>query len=501
MTNKRINSFTNLLKYLDSHPKPTMIGHKELSKYLSINDIKTLENKNILKKHPIIKEDERIQENGRELIVNKITTDKVILRDTKTLEEVEKLLSEYILYNIEPKNFTKYILSLIFKGYKITLEEIREGDGFYTTVVNLNSLNIQILFQKVVSPTLSERIIEIAKCIKKRIPVLLIISSNAFSEVLEYLSVVALGSLFHIVTYRELSRVGRKGGRDVLNDIQSWIKNIKYVIELEKEILDKISKHTNLRELLISVDTNPKYLVTALYFFKNIHRLGIQKQRTCDLLEDLATTSLSFIYGGDPFHYGYKQQHKPVPDGVFITWRTEKEGGKIDLIGIIDTKATKLKLNKNDASKYLNYIGKIRKLPWITADHKLALFLISLDTCNNVKKKFEKNKEDEGLKGFYNEILKNLKENEFIVVLPLSSLISILDTYLSAIRRIPLSTSRTGLHQIFRQIITPSPSKPSMVQLGDKLFCICSEKLRKLFEKIIKEDKWTQEELLKAFLT
>jgi len=149
----------------------------------------------------------------------------------------------------------------------------------------------------------------------------------------------------------------------------------------------------------------------------------------------------------------------------------------------------------------LNYIGKIRKLPWITADHKLALFFISLDTCNNVKRKFEKNEEDEGLKGFYNEILKNLKENEFIVVLPLSSLISILDTYLSAIRRIPLSMSRTGLHEIYRQIITPSPNNPVMTQLSDKFFCICSEELRKLFKKIIKEDRWAEDELLKVFLT
>jgi len=183
-----------------------MIGHEELSEYLSINDVETLGNKNILKKRLIIKEGERIQENEKELIVNKITTDKVILRDTKSLEEMEKPLTRYILYNIEPKSFTKYMFSSIFKGCKIPQEEIKEGEGFYIATISINGLNIQILLQKVVSPTLSERIIEIAKYIKKRIPVLLIISSNVFSEVLEYLSIVALGSLIHIVTYRELSR-------------------------------------------------------------------------------------------------------------------------------------------------------------------------------------------------------------------------------------------------------------------------------------------------------
>ena len=210
--------------------------------------------------------------------------------------------------------------------------------------------------------------------------------------------------------------------------------------------------------MLIKVDTNPKYLVTLLYFFKTLRRIK-GKDETWKLLEDLVSLSLAYIYGGEIKRYGYKEPGKRVPDNIFII-RTYPKGspGKIDLVGIVDTKSSHLRLSSNDVNKYLEYFKGMREIPVLNEAHSIVLYFVTIDSCKDIVQRWERCKPGEGIKGFYQEISKRLNGNEYIAILTLDSLIVLIDSYLSAIRRIEISLSKRtyieNLDRYYYQIIT-----------------------------------------------
>ena len=486
--------FFKLLRYLEEKTKFTSIEHRELSKYLDPSCIDTLLRSSILERKITATVGKAVEEDDKILVIEEVKRDKVILRDRKTLEVTEKQLSEFIEYRVIPKTFVKQLSSIIFEG-NLGVTEILERESFYDIIITFNRINIRLLLQKVPFPSVSGRVIEIARSVRARCPILLVTTSKAFHEFLEYFALVALGSLIYVTTYGQLSELGQKEDRKLGKEIRDWVDYMRYVINLEEEILREVSKYRKFKDLLVSVDTNPKYLITALNLFRSIRRIGLKSRRSYELLEDLVAIALPFIYGGDPFHYGYKRRGEELPDSVFVVWRPEDEASKVYLIGLVDAKSTDLKLSKIDVPKYLGYIKRIRRLPWTA---RTALFFVPLNSCEEVVRRYRKCPEGKGLRSFYNELARNLKKDEYVVILPLDSLITLVDTYLSTIRRIGLGRGRSGIHDIFRLVMSPTPSNPAMIRLGDKLFCVCSEKLRSYIKRKTKE-RWIESELRRAF--
>ena len=237
------------------------------------------------------------------------------------------------------------------------------------------------------------------------------------------------------------------------------------------------------KRFLINVDTNPKHLIALLNMFRSIKRLEPKSDEAWKTLEDLVSIALAVLYGGEPFTYGYKKLGENVPDSIFFVRDDE---GHFKVIGLVDVKSGKrMKVTVSDAKKYLAYFRSMDKIKWITQAIKVVLYFITLEDCGRIKLRWDKEELNKGLKGFYYAILNGLKTNEYIVIMPLSSLIMVVDTYLSVIRRLRIGLSREG-YGVFLEVIDPKVDSKVMCRFADKLYCLDSRKLERYFEEKIK---------------
>ncbi|MHA1595520.1 MAG: hypothetical protein ACTSXX_12410 [Candidatus Baldrarchaeia archaeon] len=493
-----LSSMRGFLKVMDN-VKGFRLSSELLREYLSDDEIKQLVSTGMLIRELKIKEKERIKRNGREYRVSKIDmeNDKVLLSDlqepgVRRWESLDKFIEYKINYEVLVQEVVKHILEELGES-TWNIKQIEKVDDYVKSTVEIRGRPFVIIFQFKYRFNIPKLLIDLAKNVELRRPVLMIISSKDLERTADFINLIAVGALANFITYTELSELydakrGIKSREKILNDLKSWFDYVYYVLDLENKILSRMEeeKYSQIRKLLVKVDTNPKYLVTMLFLFKTISRAGIEK--AWQLFEDLASLSLVYIYGGGFLEFGYRRPGENLPDSIFIVRysRERPEEGKIDLIGIVDVKSGDLRLSPEDVTKYLEYFNIMRRNPLIT-NQFVVLYFITRLSCKDIQRKFDVGKENRGLYGFYQKISRELDANEYIAILPVDSLILLIDTYLSALRRLGIGASKSGIEETFRLAIRPTTSKVQ-IKLADKLYCIDKEKLKDFFANKLGED-------------
>jgi len=493
------------LRVLDE-PRGYRIDAKLLQNYLNPEELNELVSMNVLESIVRVKEGEVLESQFR---VSKIDREQRIVQLINVHNpgppEIRPL-HEYMDYNIRIEPFMMALLELIAEKLelKLHLEETKcmALSDYVKCNVILNSREFAFFFQfkRVYIP---EFLIELARNVELKKPVVLVLSSNSIVNLMNFVELVTVGALAYIVTFVDLARL-IEGDREVINDFEKWLGYVFDVLELEDIVLSRLrdERFRELRELLVKIDTNPKYLVTMLSLFK-----VAQKAKGKDawkLFEDLVGVALSFLYGGEVFQLGYKMGFENVPDSVFIVRRSKPEPGRseIELVGMVDAKSGEFELSPYDVSKYEKYFDLIREYPWISTSsggQLVILYFVTLNNCDEIKRKYYRSSEDKGLKGFYNEMQSLLRSNEYIAVLPVESLLLFIDNYMSAIRRMRLQRAWSSIYDFYRAILRPDSKYSDYItaRIADRFYCIDSQKLRNLVKSESEFAKDILNELLK----
>ena len=482
-----------LLRVLDE-PRGYRIDAKLLLNNLNLEELNELVSMGVLEPVVWVRKGELLDSRFK---VSRIDRDQGIVQLTDIRNPGPpkiRSLYEYTDYNIKIEPFMMILLELVAEKLKLKLHleetKCKVLSDYVKCNVLLNSREFVFFFQfkRMYIP---EFLIELARNVELKKPVVLVLSSNSIVNLMNFVELVAVGALAYIVTFEDLARL-IKGDREVINDFKKWLGYVFDVLELEDIVLSRLrdERFRELRELLVKIDTNPKYLVTMLSLFK-----VAQKTKGKDawkLFEDLVGIALSFLYGGEVFQLGYKAGFENVPDSVFIVRRSKPEPGRseVELVGIVDAKSGEFELSPYDVPKYEKYFDLVREYPWISTSsggQLVILYFVTLNNCDEIKRKYRRSSEDKGLKGFYNKMQSLMRSNEYIAVLPVESLLLLIDTYMSAIRRMRLQRTWSSIYDFYRAILRPD-SEHIVARITDGFYCIDSQKLRSLVKSKFAED-------------
>jgi hypothetical protein len=210
-----------------------------------------------------------------------------------------------------------------------------------------------------------------------------------------------------------------------ITELKNYIDNFLGIAILEKKILSKI-KDINLEKLIVSINTNPKYLQLLLLNLRTLKQVGLKilnYKEIWILLEDLVSITFRLLYSSDISFGGHKNIGKRVPDNIFIITKPISDGKIPYIIGVVDCKSSEeLDLdNKETREKYINYLRKLREIS-VISDRKKALIFVALgDRAKYIES--------------YDNIEKNLRDKEYMVILPIDSLLTPIDIYLNVIIR------------------------------------------------------------------
>jgi hypothetical protein len=491
---KGINGLlSKFLRVLDE-PRGYRIDAKLLLKNLNPEELNELVSVGVLEPVIWIKEGELLESRFKVLRIDK-EQEVVQLGDIRNPGPPQnKPLYEYMDYGVKIEPLMSAILELIAEKLRFELHlkgiKYRTLSDYVKCNVSINGREIVFFFQfkKMHIP---EFLIELARSVELKKPVVLVLSSKSVVNLMDFVELVAVGALAYIMTFEDIARFV-EGDREVIDDFEKWLRYVFDVLELEDIVLSSLKdeKFRDLRNLLVKVDTNPKYLVTMLSLFKVARK--IKGKDAWKLFEDLVGVALSFLYGGEIFQLGYKASFENVPDSVFIVRRSKPKPGQseIELVGIIDAKSGDLELSPHDVPKYEKYFDLIREYPWISTSGSgqlVVLYFVTLNNCDEIQRKYSRSSEDKGLRGFYYKIQNLLQNNEYIAILPVESLLMLIDTYMSILRRMKLQRTWSGIHGFYRAVLRPDNDQV-VTRIADRLYCIDSRKLRNFVKSKFGED-------------
>jgi hypothetical protein len=484
---------SKFLRALDE-PRGYRIDAKLLLKNLDPEELSELVSMGILEPVLRIKEGELLEPRFK---VSRIDKEKGIVQliDIHNPGPPQnKPLYEYMDYDVKIEPLMSTVLELIAKKLRFELYlkgiKYRMLSDYVKCNASINGRETLFFFQfkKMHIP---EFLIELARSVELKKPVVLVLSSKSVINLMDFIELVAVGALAYIMTFEDLARIV-EGDREVISDFEKWLSYVFDVLELEDMVLSSLEdeKFKDLRNLLVKVDTNPKYLVTMLSLFKVAQK--IKGKDSWKLFEDLVGTALSFLYGGEISQLGYKASFENVPDSIFVVRRSKHKPGQseIELIGIVDAKSGDLELSPHDVPKYEKYFDLIREYPWVSSSSSsqlVILYFVTLNSCEEVKRKYSRSSEDKGLRGFYYRMQNLLQNNEYIAILPVESLLMLIDTYMSILRRMKLQRTWSGIHGFYRAVLRPD-NKQVITSIADRFYCIDSQRLRNFVKSKFGED-------------
>lgn len=239
---------------------------------------------------------------------------------------------------------------------------------------------------------------------KKRGNILCIITDKNFEEILKLYSFVTFGKTIKIVPISIFNS----------EEVHYWLDYSTEIKRIEDIIITDLKKER--RELVISVNTNPKYVLTLLEHLKTLKQM---KKGKFDYrqLEDMISVVIQQFYASDPTFGGGQSIGKSLPDNIFIV--TNKNGDP-KIFGLIDCKSSEIAdPNRELTEKYLNYIKIVRKE--VSRSLKVSMIFLVFNFKTNYILKF------------YDRIEGSLKDLDYIIIFPVDTLIIILEIYLNFI--------------------------------------------------------------------
>ncbi len=241
--------------------------------------------------------------------------------------------------------------------------------------------------------------------INDKIPTLCIVKDSAYKDVLNLLVGISSGSLIYVFPISLLI--------EMREDISSWLSKTMKVRELEKFVIDNIKDDT-LKKLVISINTNPKYILALFMHLKSFKKL---RELDWEFMEHLVAVGFRLIYASDISFGGGKDRGKRLPDNVFLV----RKNNNPVVLGIVDCKSSEAAdLDKELTEKYLAYLKKARSIDFLRLVNRALIFVVF-----DVK--------GESALRFYDRLKNSLEDDEYVIILPIDSLTLILEVYLNTI--------------------------------------------------------------------
>lgn len=360
----------------------------------------------------------------------RVENDKIIVKcaiNPHHLSEIPK--DDYIVYRIKiSKGFEILLMDLLDKFNVIS--EYSTGD-YCKLTIDKDGKQITFIFcmEELITEEKLFNILSPHLSRKDFIVLIYKTTQNNFENIDAIRKKLPLGSIIFDMPLDKIKNT------KLQSEFQRWLNYISEITKLEKSILDKIDDD-DLRELTASIDTNPKYILSALSRIKLFKVCGIKTEGSWEDMEDLIRLIFYHIYTSDIQHGGGKQRGKGVPDNVFFV----EEATSIKIAGIVDSKCSfNADLSKEKTEKYENYLEKVRQLKW--AIPKKALIFVVFET----KSGYTTNE-------FFRRIKTKLKQGEYVIVLPVESLELLIYAYLGVILRGQMNLNKNDFNDLLNQI-------------------------------------------------
>jgi hypothetical protein len=326
---------------------------------------------------------------------------------------------DYRYYNID---FQK-IANLIAGSLGLNVQDIRNNFPDYL-FCETNRTNLVIM--SVVDTGETPFLKLFRKIITEKEPCLILTTGKSIENALEIQSVFSAGNLTYIMPVEELSE-NTGLARDKINHMEK-------IKELQEDVLNDLVTGSN-ANLISSVETNPKHLISYL----NHLRLMKEQEGKFDWtkLEDLTSTAFSRIFVGEIDDSGGSERGLDVPDNLFVI----HENGNPDITGIVDTKSNyKAKIDREKSDKHLNYFERVNDSTALSPTKKCLIFVV-FDIQGETDLEF------------YNRVKDRLEEDEYVIVLDVDALITMLEFYLSLCLSNKLKFRELDINKIFGRLL------------------------------------------------
>lgn len=360
----------------------------------------------------------------------RVENDKIIVKcaiNPHHLSEIPK--DDYIVYRIKISKGFEILLKELLDKFNV-ISEYSTGD-YCKLTIDKDEKQITFIFCmeeliteeklfKILSPHISRK--DFIVLVHKS-------TQTNYENIDSILQKLPLGSVIFNIPLDKIEN------KQLINELQRWLDYISEIHNLEASILDKIDDD-DLKALTTSVDTNPKYILSALSRIKLCKICGIKGSKTWEEMENLISLIFHYLYTSDIKHGGGKQRGKGVPDNVFLV--ENNDAGM--MAGIVDSKCSyEADLSTEKTEKYENYFKLVRQLKW--AITKKALIFVVLDT-----------KSEYTIKEFFRRLKVKFQQGEYIIILPIDSLELLLYSYLGVILRGRINLNKSDFNDLLKQL-------------------------------------------------
>lgn len=281
----------------------------------------------------------------------------------------------------------------------------------------------------------------LSRYIQNKKPIILIGHDKSFDAFLEIVGILPLGNLVYFVPFSLLL------DKRLRSDLAYWIESNSEIEDLERRIINSIQPE-NFRKLMVSVETNPRYLLSLL---SNLKTLKLKNMPKFDeYFENTSSLAFRYLYGVDITFGGSKNRGVKVPDSiVFIR---DPTGSAVRVIGIVDAKSSlNVDFRKELTEKYVKYLSHILRsdiykaaplkpdIPFI-----FVLFRFNLHSLIDLHGR---------LMSYIHSRFNELEDKVYTVVVPVDTLEILLRARLSIVLR-EGDLSESGLDRFFLSIFT-----------------------------------------------
>ncbi|MCD6155259.1 MAG: hypothetical protein J7J22_05790 [Candidatus Verstraetearchaeota archaeon] len=341
---------------------------------------------------------------------------------------------EYYVYDVNYRQLFKLVLEKI--GIHVKEQSIIDEGSHYlyqnddfTIIFLLTSIKKPKDYFKILYPL-----------IKEKVPVILIGPKAMIPHLLDILEALPLGNLLYPLPFNYLST------ESVKKNLEEWVDSIKDIHKLEQEILDQI-KNEELKELMATVESNPRYLLSLLTHLKTLKILSVQdpqefkREDIAKYMEYVTVLAFRYLTGVDVSIGGNRNIGKRVPDAIVFIRGSKSDS--VSIIGIVDCKSSlEANFEKELTEKYIHYVNLIRGTFPLKVKIPLIFVLFGIES-----KKFLQ---------FHNRVIEYLSmkyNGEFdfyTIIMPLEALTTMISSYLSVILH-EVDLSRNSLIALIRE--------------------------------------------------
>lgn len=366
--------------------------------------------------------------------------------------ELEEPKSKYIVYRM---NLTKALIcilkDLVGDFSVISMQtngdfckiKLNKEDKSLDTILSLDSEFTEKRLFEILSPHISNKefIIFIFKDTAKN-----------YEIIDSILQKIPLGNIIFPLPLSAIKNDKIKG------ELENWLEYTNQIAELENDILNDIG-NDELKSLTASVDTNPKYILSALLRLKICKAGKTSAKKKWEEMEHMVTAIFHSLYISDVKYGGAKQRGKSVFDNLFFV---KSEDG-IKIAGIVDSKCSRdADLSKEKTEKYEHYFELVRDTAWSIP--KKALIFVVLDTKSNYT-----------IEEFYDRIKGKLRKGEYMIILPIDSLEILMRAYLGVVLRGKINIKKTDFNDLLQKLFDCDLLDRPETKLQNGLYCVKPE--------------------------